>query len=83
MSVFSIISDFFYIIIYYVIGYRRKVVDEIDTAMRLGTNYILGPFEWAEKIGVSNIVRLLEAMQQQSSQYQVAPLLLESIHTTY
>lgn len=68
---------------YFCLGDGVSTKDEIDTAMRLGTNYILGPFEWAEKIGVSNIVSLLEAMQQQSSQYQVAPLLLESIHTTY
>ncbi len=26
--------------------------NEIDTAMKLGTNYPYGPFEWAEKIGL-------------------------------
>ena len=25
--------------------------EEINTAMKLGTNYPLGPFEWVEKIG--------------------------------
>ncbi len=35
---------------------------EIDIAMKLGTNYPFGPFEWAEKIGVHNIRELLHVM---------------------
>jgi 3-hydroxybutyryl-CoA dehydrogenase len=38
--------------------------DEIDTAMRLGTNYPLGPFEWGARIGLSRIVELLEVMSE-------------------
>jgi 3-hydroxybutyryl-CoA dehydrogenase len=37
--------------------------EEIDTAMKLGTGYPLGPFEWAEKIGRSRVVALLDAME--------------------
>lgn len=32
--------------------------EEIDTAMKLGTNYPYGPFEWAERIGEHRIASL-------------------------
>jgi 3-hydroxybutyryl-CoA dehydrogenase len=38
--------------------------EEIDTAMKLGTNYPYGPFEWAEKIGVEKIKGLLEKLSR-------------------
>lgn len=38
--------------------------EEIDTAMKLGTNYPYGPFEWSEKIGVQKIQDLLEKLKQ-------------------
>ncbi|HEX6333643.1 MAG TPA: 3-hydroxyacyl-CoA dehydrogenase family protein [Flavisolibacter sp.] len=31
---------------------------DMDTAMKLGTNYPFGPFEWAEKIGQDRLQRL-------------------------
>jgi hypothetical protein len=34
----------------------------IDTAMKLGTNYPFGPFEWAEKIGYQDVCQLLKAI---------------------
>lgn len=37
---------------------------EIDTAMKLGTNYPYGPFEWAEKIGIERINSLLTKFQK-------------------
>jgi 3-hydroxybutyryl-CoA dehydrogenase len=43
--------------------------DEIDTAMRLGTNYPLGPFEWGTRIGLSRIVELLEVMSETDPRY--------------
>jgi 3-hydroxybutyryl-CoA dehydrogenase len=33
--------------------------EEINTAMKLGTNYPYGPFEWVELIGVNNVRGLL------------------------
>lgn len=37
--------------------------NDIDTAMKLGTNYPFGPFEWAERIvGAHRVAALLEAM---------------------
>jgi 3-hydroxyacyl-CoA dehydrogenase len=35
---------------------------DIDTAMRLGTNYPLGPLAWADRWGASVIVAVLDAM---------------------
>jgi 3-hydroxybutyryl-CoA dehydrogenase len=39
-------------------------MEEIDTAMRLGTNYPLGPFEWGTRIGLNRVVDLLEVMSR-------------------
>lgn len=49
--------------------------DEINTAMKLGTAYPYGPFEWAEKIGMQNVLRLLEALSRFHSRYTPASLL--------
>lgn len=37
---------------------------EIDLAMKLGTNYPFGPFEWAEKIGIQNVFDLLKKLSE-------------------
>ncbi len=49
--------------------------EEIDTAMKLGTNYPFGPFEWGEKIGLKKVYDLLSAMSKTHSRYQPAALL--------
>ena len=43
--------------------------EEIDTAMRLGTNYPLGPFEWSERIGVGQVAGLLWALTRDNEAY--------------
>lgn len=50
---------------------------DIDTAMKLGTNYPNGPIEWGEKIGFNNIVVVLDALYKNNGEerYRVAPLL--------
>lgn len=48
---------------------------EIDIAMKLGTNYPWGPFEWAEKIGLNNIYFLLQKLSLTDKRYQPAPTL--------
>lgn len=35
----------------------------VDNAMKKGTNYPYGPFEWASRIGKGNVLRVLEALQ--------------------
>ncbi len=49
---------------------------DIDTAMKLGTNYPLGPFEWADKIGLPKILNLLQALEKEHPRYQPAPELV-------
>lgn len=49
----------------------------IDTAMKLGTAYPYGPFEWAQQIGPQRIARLLHTLSQTESRYQPCTLLVE------
>ena len=48
---------------------------EIDIAMKLGTNYPFGPFEWGGIIGEKNIVALLQKLSAKNKKYLPAPLL--------
>jgi 3-hydroxybutyryl-CoA dehydrogenase len=45
---------------------------DIDIALKLGTNYPYGPFEWGEKIGLHNVYRLLEALSATDKKYNPA-----------
>jgi 3-hydroxybutyryl-CoA dehydrogenase len=51
--------------------------EDIDLAMKLGTNYPWGPFEWADRIGLGAIQQLLTAALNATGdeRYQVCPLL--------
>ena len=49
----------------------------IDTAMKLGTNYPYGSFEWSKKIGLKNITGLLTELSKDEKRYQPADLLLK------
>jgi 3-hydroxybutyryl-CoA dehydrogenase len=44
--------------------------EEIDIAMKLGTNYPYGPFEWADKIGIEKIKSLLEKLHPEGERYK-------------
>lgn len=50
---------------------------DIDTAMKLGTNYPYGPLEWASRIGVHNVEAVLRALHNDlhEERYRIAPLL--------
>lgn len=50
--------------------------EEIDIAMKLGTNYPYGPFEWTEKIGIQKIASLLYKLSKNQSRYTLSSLLL-------
>ncbi len=50
--------------------------EEIDTAMKLGTHYPFGPFEWAIRIGAQNILDLLQKLALNDTRYLPAPLLV-------
>lgn len=50
---------------------------DIDTAMKLGTNYPYGPFEWAKRIGVRHVYEVLETLYDETKdeRYKISPLL--------
>lgn len=50
---------------------------DIDTAMKLGANYPMGPVQWADSIGIPQIVAVLNALREDTGEerYRVAPLL--------
>jgi len=51
--------------------------EDVDIAMKLGTNYPMGPFEWAEKWGIVHIFKLLEALylDTKDERYKISSLL--------
>ena len=55
--------------------------EEIDVAMKLGTNYPYGPFEWSEKVGVKKIYHLLYVLSSQDARYTPSMLLKETALT--
>ena len=60
---------------YFALGEEVSSKADIDTAMKLGTNYPYGPFEWCEKIGIQPVYRLLTNLAEQDERYQPAPAL--------
>jgi len=60
---------------FFALGENVSTKEEIDLAMKLGTNYPYGPFEWGEKIGVENILNLLEKLAKKEERYSPAPAL--------
>lgn len=64
---------------YYTLEEGTATREDIDLAMKLGTNYPYGPFEWADRIGLENLVALLEAVHRNTrdDRYLVCPLLIE------
>jgi 3-hydroxybutyryl-CoA dehydrogenase len=52
--------------------------EEINKAMKLGTNYPYGPFEWAEKIGLKNICTLLQKLSDKEKRYQPSALIQQA-----
>ncbi|MGL5944803.1 MAG: 3-hydroxyacyl-CoA dehydrogenase family protein, partial [Sediminibacterium sp.] len=50
---------------------------DIDIAMKLGTNYPYGPFEWGYKIGVQKILELLHVLSKTDDRYTPAKALIE------
>ena len=49
--------------------------NEIDTAMKLGTNYPFGPFEWSKLIGIGHIYSLLKKLGENDARYKPSSLL--------
>ena len=51
--------------------------EEIDVAMRLGVNYPYGPLGWADRVGLDEVVAVLEGLQHETGddRYRPTPLL--------
>ncbi len=62
---------------YFAIEDKVSSKAEIDTAMKLGTNYPHGPFEWAKLIGKKNILELLHELSKTDSRYIPSALLIK------
>jgi 3-hydroxybutyryl-CoA dehydrogenase len=60
---------------YFGLGDEISTKAEIDIAMKLGTNYPYGPFEWSEKIGLAKIHALLKQLLIHDGRYAIAPAL--------
>jgi len=62
---------------YYTVMEGTATKEDIDIGMKLGTNYPMGPFEWALSWGIANIYELLEALHldTKDERYKICPLL--------
>jgi 3-hydroxybutyryl-CoA dehydrogenase len=64
---------------YFALEENVSTKEEIDIAMKLGTNYPFGPFEWAERIGITNIRGLLHKLSEKDTRYAVCKALNNTI----
>jgi 3-hydroxybutyryl-CoA dehydrogenase len=57
---------------------------DVDIAMRLGTNYPLGPLEWGDKIGATKIVAILDGLgvEHPTGRYRVTDRLRRAAATS-
>ena len=55
--------------------------EDIDTALRLGFNYPRGPLEWADQIGLDQVLATLDALFEElhEERYRAAPLLRKMV----
>ncbi len=60
---------------WFALGEEVSTKNEIDIAMKLGTNHPYGPFEWGQAIGIKNIFLLLQLLSATDKRYTPAPLL--------
>ena len=62
---------------YYTVQEGPATREDIDIAMKLGTNYPFGPFEWCQRIGIRHVYELLEAVYDDTKdeRYKICPLL--------
>ena len=53
--------------------------EDVDLAMKLGTNYPLGPFEWCNRIGIKYVFGMLDTLYRctKDERYKVSSLLQE------
>ena len=61
----------------FLLGEGTADVEGVDRAMKLGTNYPRGPFEWADAMGIENVYDVISALKADTGEekYKMAPLL--------
>jgi 3-hydroxybutyryl-CoA dehydrogenase len=61
----------------FAIGEKVATGADIDTAMKLGTNYPAGPIEWVSRIGVRQVHAVISALYRvfKEDRYRPSPLL--------
>ncbi|MDQ7028946.1 MAG: 3-hydroxyacyl-CoA dehydrogenase family protein [Ardenticatenia bacterium] len=66
----------------FALGDRIASAEDIDLAMRLGTNYPRGPLAWGDLIGLDQVMGILEALGEAYGPdvYRPAPLLRQLVH---
>ena len=62
---------------YYTVQEGTASREDIDLAMKLGTNYPYGPFEWCGKLGIRNVYELLHALYEDTKdeRYKISALM--------
>ncbi len=54
--------------------------EEIDIAMKLGTSYPMGPFEWSKQTGLNRVAALLQKLSLTDKRYQPASSILNQLN---
>ena len=52
---------------YRAVGESVATEDDIDRAMQLGANHPFGPFEWARRTGIHEVVVMLDALSDEDA----------------
>lgn len=60
---------------YFTLEEKVSTKTEIDIAMKTGTNYPHGPFEWCNLIGIKRIYTLLKKLEETNTNYKPCDLL--------
>jgi 3-hydroxybutyryl-CoA dehydrogenase len=61
----------------YTVQEGTATMKDIDIAMKLGTSYPYGPFEWADRIGIKHVYETLQAVYKDThdERYKICPFL--------